>query len=371
MNVPLNESFDDKIRAWFSEPSSFVSENNLSLDSYKIHQKELLLVVDSPPLSPDKQKHISKFFQNFLSSWDEVVDVKTIFTSKKDSLSANEKPPPDLKIGRHPKNEKKPLRPALVDKIIAIASGKGGVGKSTFVSNMALELNKRGLKVGIIDADMHGPSQPTLLNCFKKPMIDPETKKISPSISYGIKFISIGLLIPENQAVIWRGPMLMGALEQFLKDVNWGQLDFLIIDLPPGTGDVQLTLSQKADIDGSVIISTPQDVALIDARKAIQMFERLNVKIFGLVENMSTHICSKCGHEDNIFGNGGVKMEAKTLGLPLLGEIPLDKKIREDSDNGIPFVEANPDIKASKSFSKIVDSLLEKIKRYETTKDTK
>ena len=363
MNVPPNISFDKKIRAWFLEPGSFLSEHSLSLDSYKMEEQELLLVINSPPLTPDEQKNIVEFVQSNLCSWDEVGKIKTIFTSKKNSSTSNVKPPPDLKIGRHPKTENKSLRPMHVDKIIAIASGKGGVGKSTFVSNIAFELKKRDLQVGIIDADMHGPSQPTLLNCYDRPKIDPKTKKISPSVSYGIKFISIGLLVPENQAVIWRGPMLMGALEQFLKDVNWGKLDFLIIDLPPGTGDVQLTLSQKADIDGSIIISTPQDVALIDARKAIQMFERLKVKIFGLVENMSTHICSKCGHEENIFGKAGVKMEAETLGLPLLGEIPLDKQIREDSDNGIPFINANPSIEASKSFSKIVDSLLEKIKK--------
>ena len=170
-------------------------------------------------------------------------------------------------------------------------------------------------------------------------------------------------MVPENQAVIWRGPMLMGALEQFLRDVEWGELDFLLVDLPPGTGDVQLTLSQKAQIDGSIIISTPQDVALIDARKAIQMFDRLKVKIFGLVENMSSFVCSNCGHKDHIFGNAGVKAEAEALKLPFLGEIPLDPKIREYSDKGTPSILANPSIESSKSFAMITDTLLNQINK--------
>ena len=353
----------ERISYILSEPGSIFIDHRISVDSMSFKADELILVLQSGLLSAKVQDSAKEFIKKRLSTFSSIKAIKIIFTSQKDQASSKSSAPPNLKIGSHPKNKDVSLRPALIGKIIAIGSGKGGVGKSTFVSNLAVELDNRGFTVGIIDADMHGPSQPTLLGSTEKPQINPETKKIIPTTSKGIKFISIGLMVPENQAVIWRGPMLMGALEQFLRDVEWGELDFLLVDLPPGTGDVQLTLSQKAQIDGSIIISTPQDVALIDARKAIQMFDRLKVKIFGLVENMSSFVCSNCGHKDHIFGNAGVKAEAEALKLPFLGEIPLDRKIREYSDKGTPSILANPSIESSKSFAMITDTLLNQINK--------
>lgn len=360
MDVARKEYLAKRIKDWFADKTFPFNENSLKLESLNVRESDILLIVDSKKLTAETQKDVSQKICEKITAWEPHHIVKVLFTSMNDT-SPTESSPPNLSIGRHPSGNNKTIRPQSVNKIIAVASGKGGVGKSTFVSNFACNLAVKGFKVGIIDADMHGPSQPTLLGCKDKPKVDEKTKKIFPSVVNDIKFISIGLMVPENQAVIWRGPMLMGALEQFLKDVEWGELDFLIIDLPPGTGDVQLTLSQKANIDGSVIISTPQDIALIDARKAIQMFDRLNVKIFGLIENMSTFICPKCGNEESIFGNSGVKAEAQVLNLPFLGEIPLDRKIREDSDNGLPSVLSDPTSEVSKHFSKIVDSIIERI----------
>ena len=222
-----------------------------------------------------------------------------------------------------------------VKNIIGVASGKGGVGKSTVSSNLAVALSKLGLKVGLLDADIHGPSQPRMMGVSKRPA-SPDGKTIIPLKAHGVTMMSLGLMLKEDEAVIWRGPMLMGALQQMLNQVEWGQLDVLLIDLPPGTGDVQLTLSQKTEVSGAIIVSTPQDVALLDARKAINMFERMEVPIIGMIENMSSYHCPKCGHEAHIFGHGGAQDDAKKFNLPFLGEIPLELEIREAGDGGTP-----------------------------------
>lgn len=253
------------------------------------------------------------------------------------------KPPPDLKGAKGGKpNPNNPQKIPGVDRIIAIASGKGGVGKSTVSANLACALAAEGRKVGLLDADVYGPSQPRMLGVSGRPA-SPDGRTILPMRNYGVTMMSIGLMVNEGQAVVWRGPMLMGALQQMMMQVQWGALDVLLVDLPPGTGDVQMTLSQKASVDGAIVVSTPQDVALLDARKGIDMFNQMKVPILGLIENMSTHICSNCGHEEHIFGHGGVAAEAEKMGVPLLAEIPLHLDIRKAADGGAPIVVSQPD----------------------------
>ncbi|WP_225027873.1 Mrp/NBP35 family ATP-binding protein [Xinfangfangia pollutisoli] len=245
-------------------------------------------------------------------------------------------PAPSLKIGGHPTpQEGGPQKISGIDRIIAVASGKGGVGKSTVASNLAVALARQGRRVGLLDADIYGPSQAKMMGVSKRPA-SPDGKLIEPLHAHGVTMMSMGLLLKEDEAVVWRGPMLMGALQQLLGQVLWGQLDVLIVDLPPGTGDVQLTLSQRARLTGALVVSTPQDVALLDARKAIDMFDKLKVPILGLIENMSMFICPNCGHESHIFGHGGVAAEAARLGLPFLGELPLALEVRQAGDAGTP-----------------------------------
>lgn len=248
------------------------------------------------------------------------------------------KPPaPSLKIGQHPTPQQGgPQKVSGVDRIIAVASGKGGVGKSTVSSNLAVALARQGRRVGLLDADIYGPSQPRMMGVNKRPA-SPDGKIIEPLQAHGVTMMSIGLMLKEDEAVIWRGPMIMGALQQLLGQVAWGKLDVLIIDLPPGTGDIQLSLAQRTQLTGALVVSTPQDVALLDARKALDMFAKLKVPVLGLIENMSTFCCPNCGHETQIFGHGGVKAEAAKLGLPFLGELPLALSVREAGDSGVPI----------------------------------
>jgi len=244
--------------------------------------------------------------------------------------------------------------PALenVKNIIAVASGKGGVGKSTTSVNLALALAAEGAKVGILDADIYGPSQPRMLGKNQRPE-SADGKSIEPIESFGVQSMSMGFLIEEEEPMIWRGPMVTQALQQMLGDTNWSDLDYLVIDLPPGTGDIQLTLSQKVPVSGAVIVTTPQDISLLDARKALKMFEKVNVPVLGVVENMSTHICSECGHEEHIFGAGGGETMAQQYDVDLLGNVPLDIKIREGADSGHPTVVSDPDGDISLSYRTI------------------
>ncbi|MBV9540859.1 MAG: Mrp/NBP35 family ATP-binding protein, partial [Alphaproteobacteria bacterium] len=232
--------------------------------------------------------------------------------------------------------------------VIAVASGKGGVGKSTVAANLAVALAQLGLKVGLMDADIYGPSVPRLFDIREKPTSD--GKKINPIEKHGIKIMSLGFLVKEDEAMIWRGPMVQSALTQMLNDTNWAPLDVLVLDMPPGTGDAQLTISQRVPLRGAVIVSTPQDIALIDARKGLAMFAKTQVPVLGIVENMSTFICPNCGHESHIFGHGGARAEAKKLAVPFLGEIPLVPVIRETSDAGKPIVHHAPDSAEAKAF---------------------
>jgi ATP-binding protein involved in chromosome partitioning len=229
-----------------------------------------------------------------------------------------------------------------VKNVIAVASGKGGVGKSTVSANLALALKAEGASVGVLDADIYGPSQVRMLGLVGKPDTK-DGKRIEPKVSHGIQAMSIGLMIEEDTAMIWRGPMATQALTQMLGETNWSDLDYLIIDLPPGTGDIQLTLCQKIPVSGAIIVTTPQDIALLDAKKALKMFEKVNVPVLGIVENMATHVCSNCGHEEHIFGEGGGERMAAQYGVPMLGSLPLDIRIREQADGGTPTVAAMPD----------------------------
>lgn len=261
----------------------------------------------------------------------------------------------DIDWERTPQPEFKNLI-ASVKKCFVIASGKGGVGKSTVASNLAVALAKLGHKVGLLDADIHGPSMGMMFGIKEGPEATPDNK-IIPVEKFGLKLMSIAFLIDEDRPVIWRGPMLNKALTQFLGDVLWGDLDFLLIDLPPGTGDTQISLIQNAKVDGAVIVSTPQDVAFLDARKAIGLFQTVKVPVAGVVENMSSFICPGCQKETQIFGHGGVKAAAKRMGLPFLGEVPIDLAIRVGGDEGVPLVAGHPDSPQTKAFLAMAKAL--------------
>ncbi len=265
--------------------------------------------------------------------------------------------PPDLKPSR-PAEPQGPQKIPGIDRILAVASGKGGVGKSTVSANLAAALAAEGRRVGLLDADVYGPSQPRMLGVSGRPS-SPDGKTILPMRNHGVTMMSIGLMTREEEAVVWRGPMLMGALQQMLNQVQWGALDVLIVDLPPGTGDVQMTLAQKAELTGAIVVSTPQDIALLDARKGINMFEKLGTPIIGMIENMSTHICSKCGHEEHVFGHGGVAEEAAKMNVPLLAEIPLAMDIRIASDGGAPIVVSKPNSPQAQAFRTLAKTLVE------------
>jgi ATP-binding protein involved in chromosome partitioning len=238
----------------------------------------------------------------------------------------------------------KGLQPlAGIKNVLAIASGKGGVGKSTVSANLALALAHQGATVGLLDADIYGPSQPLMMGLTGQRPVSRDGKKIEPLSAYGVAVMSIGFLIDATQPMVWRGPMVSQALAQLLSETQWGERDYLIVDMPPGTGDAQLTLAQRVPVSGAIIVTTPQDIALLDARKGLEMFRKVEVPVLGLVENMSTHVCSQCGHEEPIFGAGGGARMAEEYRVPLLGSLPLDIRIREQADGGRPTVAADPD----------------------------
>ena len=243
------------------------------------------------------------------------------------------KPAPELATPR-------PERVAGVKHIIAVGSGKGGVGKSTISANLALALADLGLRIGLLDADIYGPSQPKMMGATGRPIAMNNT--IIPIAAHGIKIMSVGFLMEEDKALVWRGPILANALQQMLHEVAWDPLDILVVDLPPGTGDVQITLTQQTPIDGAIIVTTPQDISLIDARRALDMFHQTGTPILGLIENMSTHICTNCGNEDDVFGHGGGQAEAKLQGIEFLGTLPLTRDVRQASDGGTPIVKLQP-----------------------------
>jgi ATP-binding protein involved in chromosome partitioning len=260
----------------------------------------------------------------------------------------------------HPTDKVQPGIPG-VDAVIAVASGKGGVGKSTTAVNLALGLRDLGLKVGMLDADIYGPSLPKLLAIKEKPQTVGGTR-LKPIDRYGLSVMSIGFLIDEETPMIWRGPMVMSAITQMLREVEWGKLDIMVVDMPPGTGDAQLTMAQQVPLKGAVIVSTPQDLALIDARRGVAMFKRVNVPVLGIVENMSYFLCPSCGTRSDIFGYGGARKEAERQGVPFLGEVPLHMTIREKSDSGMPVVATEPDGEHAKIYREIASKVLAQIK---------
>ena len=292
-----------------------------------------------------------------------VLTVTAVLTAEREAEAAPEKTPTN-----QPPNTPSGAQPAAfqkmdllgIDSVIAIASGKGGVGKSTTAVNLALAMAAKGKRVGLLDADIYGPSIPLMLGITDKPS-QTASGLIAPLENYGLKCMSIGFLIDEATAMIWRGPMATGALEQLIKDVAWGELDCLVIDLPPGTGDIHLTMAQRIPLSGAVIVSTPQDIALADARKGMNMFEKVDIPVFGLIENMSYFNCPHCGERTEIFSHGGARRESEKLGMDFLGEIPLDIIIRETSDNGQPIVVSDPSSIHSTTYLEIADKIWAKI----------
>ncbi|MGH1465097.1 MAG: Mrp/NBP35 family ATP-binding protein [Cognatishimia sp.] len=319
----------------------------------QIEGDKVRFVIEAP--SPDIARRMEGLRQAAEQVVGQVAGVSSVSVALTAHGPAEQKAPPSLKVGGHPKPQDGPMKVAGVKRIIAVGSGKGGVGKSTVSSNLAVALSKQGRKVGLLDADIYGPSQPRMMGIQKRPS-SPDGKTIIPLKSHGVTLMSIGFMLDPDKAVVWRGPMLMGALQQMLGQVQWGELDVLIVDLPPGTGDVQLTLCQKTELSGAILVSTPQDVALIDARKAIDMFNALKTPVLGMIENMSTHICSNCGHEEHIFGHGGVAAEAEKIGVPLLGTLPLDLDTRLAGDSGTPI--AAGDSPMAEAYAKIAEGLI-------------
>lgn len=314
-------------------------------------------VLEVPPDRADEMISVRDGAETALSGLEGCSSVQIVMTAHSATPKVEAKPEP---VPIRPEPGPAPSGPQAVPgvkRILAIASGKGGVGKSTVAANLACALAAEGRKTGLLDADVYGPSQPRMLGITGRPS-SPDGKTILPLRNHGVTMISIGLMTDGDRAVAWRGPMLMGALQQMMSQVQWGALDVLLVDLPPGTGDVQMTLGQKFKVDGAIIVSTPQDIALLDARKGIDMFQQMGIPIAGMVENMSTHVCSQCGHEEHLFGHGGVAAEAEKLGAPLLAEIPLHLDIRTAGDGGAPVVVTHPGSREAEVFTSMARSLV-------------
>lgn len=330
--------------------AGMISERDITVDGSKV-----VISINVPDGYADQAAYARDLVENQVKALPEVSKLLVVLTREKPADEPRPAAPPRLKAGAEPK-EGRDMRPHSapvpgIKQIVAIASGKGGVGKSTTAANIALGLASLGLKVGLMDADVYGPSMPKLFDLHELPPMDGD--RLVPGEKYGIKLMSMGFLIDEEKPIIWRGPMVVSALMQMLREVDWGELDMLVLDMPPGTGDAQLTMAQQVPMSGAVIVSTPQDLALIDARKGLNMFKNVDVPILGIIENMSTFICPHCGKASDIFGHGGAEEDARRLGVMFLGNIPLDMAIRETSDAGTPVVVAAPDSLQAQTYKRI------------------
>ncbi|MBO21348.1 MAG: hypothetical protein CMM26_03060 [Rhodospirillaceae bacterium] len=318
-----------------------------------IKERNIGFAIEIDPADANRMEPLRKAAERAVLALNGVSSVSAILTAH------NEAPAPRTEPTVRSDRQTAPATSLLpdVEAIVAVASGKGGVGKSTTAVNLAVALASLGQRVGILDADVYGPSLPRMLGVTEKPRTL-KNKQIAPLEAHGLKIMSMGFMVPEDTAMVWRGPMVMGALEQMMREVAWGELDMLVVDMPPGTGDAQLTMAQRVPLAGAVIVSTPQDIALIDARKGMSMFAKVNVPVLGIIENMSTFICPKCGERTDIFGHGGARAEAERLGCDFLGEIPLDVAIRVTSDSGQPITASEPDGPLAAAYRDVASTVL-------------
>lgn len=318
------------------------------IDSLHIEDGHAMITLKVDPKQGTRLESLRQQVEQVIGALDGIRKATAVLTA--------ERPPAETKKTSDQEMLARPIAPGIKH-IIAVASGKGGVGKSTVAANLAAALAVSGYKTGLVDADIYGPSQHRMMG-IKSRAQSTEDRRLIPETAHGLKVISMGLMVDEDRPMIWRGPMVQTAVLQFFRDVDWGDTEVLVVDLPPGTGDVQMTMAQKIPLTGAVIVSTPQDIALIDARKGLNMFIKMEVPVLGIIENMSQHICSNCGHIDHIFGHGGARAEAEKLNLPYLGEVPLDITLRQSSDGGTPLVLKDPDHPASLVFRDMADRVL-------------
>jgi len=307
------------------------------------------------PADAEKMEPVRKAAEDAVKALGGILSVTAVMTAHREAQPRQQQLPPQQ---GQPQQQKELL--PQVGAIVAVASGKGGVGKSTTAANLAVAFRQMGLRTAMLDADIYGPSLPTMMGITGRPS-SPDGKTIIPMEAHGVTCMSIGFLVPQDTAMIWRGPMVMGALEQMMGDVDWGPQDILVVDMPPGTGDAQLTMAQRVPLAGAVIVSTPQDLSLIDAKKGLNMFRKVDVPVLGIVENMSYFLCPSCGERSDIFAHGGAAQAATQIGVDFLGEIPLEMAIREGGDNGTPIVAADPDGDYAKAYRAIAESVWAKV----------
>jgi len=337
-----------------------LSDNIVALDLVSeivIHKDKVYFAISIDPARAEELEPLRQAAENVVMELPGVSSATVTLTADREAGAASSEapngPPPAGLMGGPGAGPQTAGVPG-VKHIIAVASGKGGVGKSTTAINLALAFQDIGLKVGVLDADIYGPSMPRLLGITGRPQAT-QGNILKPMEGYGLKVMSMGFLVEEDTPMIWRGPMVMSAITQMLKEVDWGELDLMVVDMPPGTGDAQLTMAQQVPLAGAIIVSTPQDLALIDARKGLNMFRKVDVPVLGIVENMSYFVCPSCGERSDIFGHGGARAEAEKLGVPFLGEVPLHMDIREKSDSGQPIVISQPDSPHTATYREIVE----------------